>query len=38
VKATPTFVVFKNGTQIARMDGAPKEKMELVQWIDQIMK
>ena len=38
VKATPTFVVFKNGTQIARMDGAPKDKIDLVQWIDQIMK
>jgi thioredoxin 2 len=38
VKATPTFVVYKNGTQIARMDGAPKEKIELVQWIDQILK
>ena len=38
VKATPTFVVYKNGTQIARMDGAPKEKIELVQWVDQILK
>ena len=38
VKATPTFVVYKNGTQVARMDGAPKEKIELVQWIDQILK
>jgi thioredoxin 2 len=38
VKATPTFIVFKNGTQIARMDGAPKEKLDLVQWLDQIMK
>jgi thioredoxin 2 len=25
VKATPTFVVYKNGTQIARMDGAPRK-------------
>jgi thioredoxin 2 len=38
VKATPTFVVYKNGTQIARMDGAPKEKIELVQWVDQILR
>jgi thioredoxin 2 len=38
VKATPTFVLFKNGTQVARMDGAPKEKIDLVQWIDQFMK
>jgi thioredoxin 2 len=38
VKATPTLIVFKNGTQVARMDGAPKEKLDLVQWLDQIMK
>jgi thioredoxin 2 len=38
VKATPTFVVYKNGTQIARMDGAPKEKIELVQWVNQILR
>ncbi len=38
VKATPTFILFRNGTQIARMDGAPKEKIDLVQWLDQFMK
>ncbi len=38
VKATPTFILFKNGTLVARMDGAPKEKIELVQWIDQLVK
>jgi len=38
VKATPTFILFKNGTQVARMDGAPKEKIELVQWVDQLMR
>jgi thioredoxin 2 len=38
VKATPTFILFRNGTQIARLDGAPKEKLELVQWLDQFMK
>jgi thioredoxin 2 len=38
VKATPTFIVFKNGTQVARMDGAPKEKLDLVQWLDQFLK
>ena len=37
VKATPTFILFKNGVQIARMDGAPKEKIELVQWIDKLI-
>ncbi len=38
VKATPTFILFKNGAQVARMDGAPKEKLDLVQWLDQLMK
>ncbi len=38
VKATPTLIMFRNGTQIARMDGAPKEKIDLVQWVDQIMR
>jgi len=38
VKATPTFILFKNGVQVARMDGAPKEKIELVQWLDSVMK
>jgi thioredoxin 2 len=34
VKATPTFILYRSGRQLARMDGAPKEKLELVQWID----
>jgi thioredoxin 2 len=38
VKATPTFILFKNGTQIGRIDGAPKEKIQLVQWIDSFLK
>ncbi len=38
IKATPTFILYKNGTQLARMDGAPKEKIDLVQWVDQFMK
>ncbi len=37
VKATPTFILFRNGTQVARMDGAPKEKLDLVQWIDRFV-
>jgi len=37
VKATPTLVMYRNGQQIARMDGSPKEKLELVQWIDRHM-
>lgn len=38
VKATPTFILFKNGAQIARMEGAPKEKMQLMQWVDQFIR
>ncbi len=38
VKATPTFILFKNGTQVARMDGAPKEKIHLVEWVDQYLR
>jgi len=38
VKGTPTFILFKNGTQIARREGAPKEKIELMQWVDQFVR
>jgi thioredoxin 2 len=37
VKATPTLILYRNGTQLARMDGAPKEKLDLVQWVDRLM-
>jgi thioredoxin 2 len=37
-RATPTFILYRNGGQIARMDGAPKEKIELVQWIDSFLR
>jgi thioredoxin 2 len=38
IKATPTFILYRSGRQLARMDGAPKEKLELVQWIDRFLK
>ncbi len=38
VKATPTFIYFNKGTQQGRIDGAPKEKIELVQWVEQFLK
>ncbi len=38
VRATPTFVLYRNGQQLARMDGAPKEKLELVQWVDRFLR
>jgi thioredoxin 2 len=37
VKATPTFLFYRNGKLLGRLDGAPKEKIELVMWIDRFM-
>lgn len=37
VKATPTFIMYRNGQQQARIDGAPKEKLDLVRWVDQFL-
>ncbi|MDA8101294.1 MAG: thioredoxin domain-containing protein [Nitrospiraceae bacterium] len=34
VMATPTFILFKNGQQVDRIDGAPREKIDLVAWVD----
>ena len=38
IDSTPTFFLYRKGTQIASMKGAPKEKIELVQWIDRFLK
>jgi thioredoxin 2 len=37
VDKTPTFIVFKNSAEIMRVDGAPKEKTDLVKWIENII-
>lgn len=37
VRATPTFLFYRNGQEIGRMDGAPKEKIEFVQWVERMM-
>jgi thioredoxin len=37
IKATPTFVLYRNGAQVARFDGAPTQHRELEYWIDQAM-
>jgi thioredoxin 2 len=37
VKKTPTFIVYKNGVELIRVDGAPKEKSDLVTWIDNLI-
>jgi thioredoxin 2 len=35
--ATPTFVLLRNGQQLARIDGAPREKIDLVRWVEQYL-
>ncbi|GAB4487071.1 MAG: thioredoxin TrxC [Thermodesulfovibrionales bacterium] len=34
VMATPTFILLRNGRQLDRIDGAPREKIDLVHWVD----
>ena len=34
VRTTPTFLVFRNAAKVARLDGVPREKSELLQWIE----
>lgn len=34
VVATPTFIMLRNGMQVARLDGIPREKTELHHWIE----
>lgn len=37
VTQTPTFIVYKNAVEIIRVDGSPKEKTDLVKWIDNLI-
>ncbi len=37
IEKTPTFIVYKNGVEVIRVDGAPKEKADLVTWIDNLI-
>jgi len=37
VKATPTFILYRNGRQLARFDGAPAQSSELEYWIDRTL-
>jgi thioredoxin 2 len=34
ISATPSFIMMKNRVQIARLDGMPKDKVELIQWVE----
>jgi len=37
IRATPTFILFRNGKQLARFDGAPAKSSELESWLDRTM-
>ncbi len=37
VEKTPTFILYKNGVEHYRVDGAPKEKTDLVKWVHNII-
>lgn len=37
VMATRTFVLLRNGQQLARIDGAPREKIDLVRWVEKFL-
>ena len=37
IEKTPTFIVYKNGEEIIRVDGAPKDKTDLVKWIENLL-
>ncbi len=37
IKATPTFILYRNGKQLARFDGAPAQHSELEHWIDRTL-
>ena len=37
VTKTPTFIVYRNAAEVIRVDGAPKDKTDLVTWIENLM-
>jgi len=37
ITQTPTFIVYRNGVEVIRVDGAPKEKTDLQQWVDNLI-
>jgi thioredoxin 2 len=37
VQVSPTFIAFRNAKQLGRMDGAPREAAELVQWVERFL-
>ncbi len=37
VEKTPTYLVFKSGKMVLRMDGAPKDRAALIAWVDNLI-
>jgi thioredoxin 2 len=37
VEKTPTFILYKNGVELYRVDGAPKDKTDLAKWVHNII-
>jgi thioredoxin 2 len=37
IEKTPTYIVFKSGKMVLRLDGAPKDRSSLVTWIDNLI-
>ncbi len=37
IEKTPTYLVFKSGKMVLRMDGAPKDRAALIAWVDNLI-
>jgi thiol-disulfide isomerase/thioredoxin len=37
ITKTPTFIMYKAGVEVLRVDGAPKDKTDLVTWIENLI-
>jgi thioredoxin 2 len=37
VEKTPTYIVYKSGKMVLRMDGAPKDRAALVSWVENLI-
>ncbi len=37
IEKTPTYIVYKSGKMVLRMDGAPKDRAALVSWVDNLI-
>ena len=37
VEKTPTYIVYKAGKLVLRMDGAPKDRAALISWVDNLI-